>query len=70
MSGPSTYTTSQGEAWDQVAYAIWGRENMAHHLLAANPTHRDVIFFPADLVLTVPDVEVEPIEEPPPWQER
>ena len=65
-----TYTTNQGEAWDQTAKAIWGSEGMTHHLLAANPGYRDMVFFPAGLVLNVPDVEPPVNEEPPPWKER
>ena len=67
---PATYTVYQGQTWDQVAFDLWGREGMTHHLLAANPTYRHLVFFPAGLVLAVPAVEVPPIEEPPPWQER
>lgn len=70
MSAANTYITSQGEAWDQVAHRVWGRESMTHHLLAANPEHRGVTIFPANFELTIPDVSVPPIEEPPPWQQR
>ena len=70
MSEPNLYTTSQGEAWDQVSMTLWGREDMVHHLLAANPRHRHLVLLPADLELTVPDVQVPVREEPPPWQVR
>ena len=67
---PTSFTAYQGQTWDQVAKELWGREGMTHHLLAANPQHRHLVFFPAGLVLAVPAVKAPPIEEPPPWQER
>ncbi len=70
MSEAKTYLTSQGEAWDQVAKRLWGQETLAHHLLAANPAHRHLVLFPADVELMVPDIQVPPQEEPPPWQSR
>lgn len=70
MSEASTYTTSQGQAWDQIAFDLWGSEAMTHHLLAANPEHRGTIIFSANVKLIIPDVSVPPIEEPPPWQQR
>lgn len=65
-----TYTTSQGQCWDEIARALWGREALMHHLMAANPVHRGVVVFVADVVLAVPDVAITPNEEPPPWQQR
>jgi len=67
---PSRHITSQGEAWDQIAKARLGHETMAHHLMDANPAHRHVVIFPANVELIVPDVEQPTQEEPPPWQQR
>ncbi|MCB2186939.1 MAG: tail protein X [Deltaproteobacteria bacterium] len=65
-----TYTTIEGQAWDQVAYRIWGREDMTHHLLAANPDVAHLVTLPADLKLVVPDLTPPAQVLPPPWKER
>lgn len=71
---PRTVTARQGEAWDQVAYRLWGREKLMHLLLEANPIHRDKVFFDGGEVLLVPDVAValQPPVAPglPPWKRR
>jgi len=66
---PKTYTTKQGQAWDQVAKEVLGSEKLMHEMLRANPEHRYTMFFSAGTVLTVPDVEV--VNQPenlPPWK--
>jgi phage tail protein X len=67
---PSSYTTSTGDTWDTIAHQLWGQETLMHELLTANPQHRGTVIFPAGVVLSIPDVTPQPIEEPPPWQER
>ncbi|KIX14984.1 tail protein X [Dethiosulfatarculus sandiegensis] len=67
---PKSYNTTQGQAWDQIAAELWGREDHLHHLLAANPKHRHLQILPADLKLNVPDISIPAEEEPPPWQKR
>lgn len=64
------HITSQGQTWDQIAHAIWGREDMTHHLLGANPSHRRTVFFAAGVELIVPALTPPASEEPPPWQQR
>lgn len=65
-----TYTTSQGDTWDAVAYKLWGRECLLRHLLAANPEHLDVLVFPAGVILTVPDIVIPPQSFGlPPWMQ-
>lgn len=65
----NTYTTTQGDAWDTIAYKLWGEERLAHRLMQANPEHMDVLLFPAGLVLAVPVVEkVQKNMELPPWR--
>lgn len=66
----TSYRTIQGDAWDTVAFRLWGRERLAHHLMAANPEHLDVVIFPAGVELAVPDIVVEPeTPELPPWMQ-
>lgn len=65
----NTYTTTQGDAWDTIAYKLWGEERLAHRLMQANPEHMDVLLFPAGLVLAVPVAEkVQKNMELPPWR--
>lgn len=66
----STYTTIQGDMWDAVAYRLWGNEGLFHRLMAANPRHRDLVVFPAGIVLAVPDVTPELTVKAvdPPWK--
>lgn len=54
---PNTYTTTQGDAWDSIAYKLWGEERLAHKLMQANPQHMDVLIFPAGVTLLVPHAE-------------
>ena len=69
MAAIKTYTTIQGEAWDQVSLAVWGREDLLHFLLQANPAHRDVVLFEAGVELAVPEIEIPAREIEPPWQQ-
>lgn len=66
---PNTYTTTQGDAWDSIAYKLWGEERLAHKLMQANPEHMDVLLFPAGVELCVPEVaKPHTTMELPPWR--
>ncbi len=69
MAATKTYTTTQGEAWDQVSLAVWGREDLLHFLMQANPRHREVVLFNAGVDLVVPEIEIPAREVAPPWQQ-
>ena len=58
LLGTNLYRTIQEDTFDAAAYRIWGRESMTRGLIDANPEYADVVFFPAGVDLTVPDVEV------------
>ncbi len=65
-----SYTTTQGDTWDGIAFRLWGREHLMSALMRANPDHTDVLMFPAGVVLDVPEVNVnaiQPITELPLW---
>lgn len=65
---PDTYTTTQGDTWDSIAFKLWGHETLLAELVAANPEHVDVLVFPASVVLAVPKVAVPQQKlEFPPW---
>jgi phage tail protein X len=64
-----TYTTSQGDAWDEVSKWAYGSELYMHEIMAANPEYRDYVTFPGGIVLTVPDVDVRQFPTvTPPWK--
>ncbi len=65
-----SYTTIQGETWDQIALKLYGREIELHHLIQANPEHREILFFAAGVVLRVPQVAPPAVIEVPRWQQR
>lgn len=65
-----SYRTVQGDAWDAIAYRLWGKEHLMHYLMSANPRWMDVLIFPAGVVLAVPDLPVAATTitaELPPW---
>lgn len=55
-----TYTTTQGEYWDEVAKRLGWAETDLALLLEANPTHAGTVRFAAGVVLTIPDRNDEP----------
>lgn len=64
----TSYRTQQGDFWDTIAWRLWGKEELMHELLRANPEHADVLVFPAGVVLTVPDVNTSTVpKDLPPW---
>lgn len=63
-----TYTTVQGDAWDYIALKTMGSEKYMDKLLAVNPEHQHLIIFPANILLTIPDVPVKSSSTLPPWK--
>jgi phage tail protein X len=66
----ATYTTVQGDTWDQIARRLYGDELAMHHLIAANPRQRNVLIFSAGTVLTAPAVDTAQTAALPPWKSR
>lgn len=68
----ATITTTQGQAWDQVAREKLGTEFSMHKLLDANWKNRGVMLFSGDIPVTVPAAEAEaatsPAKSVPPWK--
>lgn len=64
-----TYVTTRGDAWDSIAYRLWGEERLMTELVKANPAYLDTLIFPAGVTLTVPDLPTRetPLELPP-WR--
>lgn len=52
-----TYTTIQGQTWDQIAYEIFGDEYMCDKLMELNRDKINIFVFPAGVNLLLPDRE-------------
>lgn len=63
-----TYTTIQGETWDEIAYKVYGGEEYAALLMASNYPLLDILVFSAGTVLNTPDLPEYDDEELPPWR--
>ena len=64
----TAYTTMQGDAWDAIAYRLWGEERLFMEIVKANPEHLDTVIFPAGIVLRIPPrPEHYVATEMPPW---
>lgn len=64
------YITEQGDTWDNIAFKLWGSEYLFPLLLEANQKHNEIVFFPANIELTVPDIDVDEYTERPAWLEE
>lgn len=55
----TTYITQQGDAWDAIAYKVYGSTAYTGHLMQANFPLLDIFVFDAGVVLQVPDLPAE-----------
>ncbi|HEY3376577.1 MAG TPA: tail protein X [Armatimonadota bacterium] len=62
------YTTTAGEAWDQIAQAVYGDTARMTDLLRENPTLRTVVLFSAGVQVVCPEVTVPVSSALPPWK--
>jgi hypothetical protein len=58
MTGTATYVTIGGEAFDQIALKLYGRERFENVLMRENPQFNDVVKFDPNCVLIVPALAV------------
>lgn len=67
-----TYTTAEGDAWDMIAYKVYGKEKYTGLLLYANPAYVGTFIFDAGTVLNVPELtdEEAAAAEIPAWRRR
>lgn len=64
-----TYTTVQGDKWDEIAYKVYGDTKFTDVLLEANAEYRYIFIFSAGIVLDVPEVETRiTSDDLPPWK--
>lgn len=61
------YKTTQGDTWDLIAYKTLGSEYLLPLLLEENQKHRNIVIFPSDIVLSIPDIETDDLTERPEW---
>lgn len=63
-----TYTTVLGDAWDGIAFKLYGDEKYMKELIEANWKYTDTLVFGSGIVLNVPDIEEDKDEELPFWR--
>lgn len=63
-----TYTTSQGDMWDSIAYTQLGDVAHTDKLMSANLQHLGYYTFPAGIVLFLPDIPEDISNTLPPWK--
>lgn len=65
---PKSYTTIAGDAWDLIAYKTLGNEMHTNTLIESNLSYRNVVIFPAGVVLKIPDIPTPAASGLPPWK--
>lgn len=65
-----TYRTIQGDTWDVISLKNYNSQMFTHELVAANFDQRNVAIFSAGVVLNVPDIDQQDIDNTnlPPWR--
>lgn len=61
------YITKQGQAWDQIAKEIYGKESCAGYLMQSNPKYLNIFVFPSGIALETPEIPEEK-KNMPPWR--
>ncbi|MBR0074649.1 MAG: tail protein X [Synergistaceae bacterium] len=65
------YITTQGDTWDFIAmkmYPKMGAEKLMDILLDYNPEYIDIVIFPANVVLSVPEISEPVVSNLPAWK--
>lgn len=62
------YKTIQGDTWDGIAVKVYGDEKYMNELLEANQAHREIIIFPANVSLSLPNIQTQIATILPPWK--
>ena len=65
----ATYTTKQGQTWDEIALEVYGDEVYADLLMENNYSLLDTLIFSAGIEVNTPDLEIEVEGDAPPWVE-
>lgn len=62
------YKTIRGDTWDGIAVKVYGDEKYMNELLEANQAYREIIIFPANVSLSLPDIQTQTTTILPPWK--
>lgn len=62
------YKTIQGDTWDGIAVKVYGDEKYMNELLEANQAYREIIIFPANVSLSLPNIQTQTVTILPPWK--
>lgn len=67
----NTYTTVQGDLWDNIAKKVYGTEAAMDVLMRANPEYLDVAVFGAGAKILLPQFTAQQAERAavPPWRQ-
>ncbi len=63
-----TYTTIQGDTWDNIAFKVYGDEKYTTFLMANNYPYLDILIFSSGTILNTPSLSTEEKSELPPWR--
>ena len=63
-----SYTTVQGDMWDSIARQLYNNESLMHILIDANPQYRTIAIFPANCLISVPEISRAARVTWPPWR--
>ena len=65
----SSRTTIQGQAWDQLAKDVYGKETRLDRLLPENVDEMDTLLFGGDVRVAAPEApSVAKVSSLPPWE--
>ncbi len=65
-----TYTTVQGDLWDDIAYKQLGGTRCTDRLMMANRAYIGYVTFPAGITLVLPEIpeDAPAADTMPPWK--
>lgn len=70
MARKDTYSTIQGETWDNIALKVYGSERYAYYLMQNNYPFLDTLVFSAGTILKTPVLPKKIDGSLPPWRIR
>ena len=69
ISSYTTYQTSAGDTWDEIAYKMCGNETLSSELMLLNRDYINVVIFAEGVELTIPVYEESTSPATlPPWR--
>lgn len=64
----NTYTTTQGDTWDMIAYKKMGSTDYTDQLISANLEYVGTLLFSAGVTLRLPEITEKVSGDLPPWK--